>query len=155
MTKHQVQWAAQFAVGAELVRRGYSAAFFLGNQPAYDLLCAGEKDFRVQVKGFAWNKPKSDTAKGNYVLISDLRTGNRNDLIIIVHVTKPPDQFEFYVATRGQLQDATPEISTNPKTGEPFKPFTAGIPYRSFEQFQNRWDLLLPPSSPASYDSTE
>jgi hypothetical protein len=34
MTKHQVQWAAQFAVGAELVRRGYSAAFFLGNEPA-------------------------------------------------------------------------------------------------------------------------
>jgi hypothetical protein len=69
MTKHQVQWAAQFAVGAELARRGYSVAFFLGNEPGHDLLCAAQQDFRIQVKGFSWKKPKSDTAKGNYVRV--------------------------------------------------------------------------------------
>ena len=149
MTKHQVQWAAQFAVGAELVRRGYAAAFFLGNEPAYDLLCTGKNDFRVQVKGFAWSKRKSPTAKGNYVLVSDLFTGNRNDLIVIVHVPKPPTQFEFYIAKRGQLAAAAPATSTNPKTGEPYKKFTAGIAYRDFEQFRDRWDVL-PPCSPAN-----
>jgi hypothetical protein len=35
------QWAAQFAVAAELVRRRYSVAFYLGNQPLYDALVRG------------------------------------------------------------------------------------------------------------------
>jgi hypothetical protein len=33
LTTIDSQWAAQFAVAAELVRRGYSIAFYLGNEP--------------------------------------------------------------------------------------------------------------------------
>jgi hypothetical protein len=137
------------------VRRGYPAAFFLGNEPGYDLLCVGETDFRVQVKGFSCNKPKSKTAKGNYVPIKNLRTGNRSDLIIIVRVpkpldcavAKPSDPFEFFIATLGDLRKAQPEEIINPKTGKPYEPFTPGVSYRNFERFQDRWDLL--PAPPA------
>jgi hypothetical protein len=110
MTRHQVQWAAQFAVGAEVVRRGYSAAFFLGNEPTHDLICAGTREFRVQVKGFSWNKPKRKTTNGNYVLIKDLNAGDKHDIIIIVYVSRSPEPFEFFIAKRGLLQVAQPEI---------------------------------------------
>jgi len=147
MTKHQVQWAAQFALGAELVRRGYSAAFFLGNEPGYDLLCGGKQDFRVQVKGFAWPKPKSPTAKGNFVLIGDLYTGNPSKLIVIVHVPEPPAQFEFFIATLEQLAKEAARRTTITKAGKPKKDFTAGVAYREFEQFRDCWDAL-PPALP-------
>jgi hypothetical protein len=144
LTRDQVQWAAQFAMAAELARRRYSAAFFLGNQPAHDLLCKGEKDFRVQIKGFSWAKPKSPTAKGNYVPIHDLRTGNGADLIVIVYVPQLPAEFEFFIATRKDLSAAEPETAINPKTNKPYAPGWVGICYRNFEKFKDRWQALPP-----------
>jgi hypothetical protein len=94
------------------------------------------------------NKPKSDTSKGGYVLINDLRTGNRTDLIIIVYVPNPPGAFEFFIATRGELADAEPEVNTNPTSGIVYKRFTPGISYRTFEQFKENWDLLRKRSLP-------
>jgi hypothetical protein len=99
----------------------------------------------VQVKGFSWNKPKRKTTNGNYVLIKDLNAGDKDDIIIIVYVSRSPEPFEFFIAKRGLLQVAQPEIMVNPKTGEPYQPFAAGICYRNFEQFQDRWDLLPEP----------
>jgi hypothetical protein len=99
----------------------------------------------VQVKGFSWNKPKRKTANGNYVLIKDLYTGIKDDIIIIVYVPRSPEPFEFFIAKRGLLQDAQPEITVKPKTSEPYQPFAAGICFRNFERFQDRWDLLPEP----------
>jgi hypothetical protein len=150
MKTHQVQWAAQFAAGAELVRRGYSAAFFLGNEPSHDLVCKGTKDFRVQVKGFSWDKPKSATAKGGYLPISDLYKGDQSDLIVIVYVPKPPNPFEYFIATRGNLQDAEGprkdwQSMISPRTGKPYKPFPDCVRYCNFKDFKDRWELLPDP----------
>ncbi len=147
MEKHQVQWAAQFAVGAELMRRGYSCAFFLGNQPSYDLLCTGKQDFHLQIKGFSWDKPKKPSSKGNYVIIKDLFTGEEQDLIVIVRVPKHPEAFEFYIAKRKDMADAenVKPDAINPKSGKPYAKFSAGISYRNFEKFKDCWNVLPPP----------
>jgi hypothetical protein len=134
-------------VGAELARRGYPTAFFLGNQPTYDLLYKGEEDFGVQVKGFAWSKPKSPAAKyGNWVLIHDLFTGKTDDLFIIVYVPKPPYPFEFYIATRSKLAAAEKANSSSvDKMGNSHEPFSAGVCYKNFENFRDRWEALPGP----------
>lgn len=144
---HYTQWAAQFAVGAELSRRGYSAAFFLGNQPSYDLLCTGQIDFRLQVKGFTFNKPKGPKSKGGFVPIRDLKTGKGDDLIIIVHIPKPEAQFEFYIAKRENLRAAEEALrkTRNPEGKIIYAPFSEGIGYRAFEKFQDCWNVLPPP----------
>jgi hypothetical protein len=54
------QWPAQFATAAELARRGYSVAFFLGNEPIHDALVRGTSagnQFPLQVKGFGSPPP--------------------------------------------------------------------------------------------------
>jgi hypothetical protein len=94
------QWAAQFAIAAELVRRGYAVAFVLGNQPPHDALVRGtELGNRVpfQVKGFK--------NKGSDILVGRLalNASNARDLFGIVYVSNPPNCFEFFIATREEL----------------------------------------------------
>jgi len=109
MTKHQVQWAAQFVVGAELIRRGYSAAFFLGNQPVHDLICAGAKILRFKLR---------------------VSLGINQKVRLPRAIMYP--------------SDAQPNLTINPRTGKPCQPFAAGVSYRNFERFKERWDRLPP-----------
>jgi hypothetical protein len=49
---YQTQWAGQFGVAHELVRRGYLVTFTTGNAPYDDLLCLSPAgvNFSIQVK---------------------------------------------------------------------------------------------------------
>src|SRR5687768_3186102 len=53
--RYQTQWAGQFGVAHELVRRGYLVALTTGNAPGDDLLCQSPSGvpFSVQVKSFS------------------------------------------------------------------------------------------------------
>jgi hypothetical protein len=52
-SRHQTQWAAQFAVASELCKRGYQVALTMGNHPVVDLMVVSPKgiQFLVDVKG--------------------------------------------------------------------------------------------------------
>ena len=52
---YQTQWAGQFGVAHELVRRGYLVTFTTGNAPDDDLLCLSPSGvaFSVQVKSLS------------------------------------------------------------------------------------------------------
>ncbi len=51
-SKHQTQWAAQFAAASELCKRGYEVAFTMGNHPHKDLMVVSPDGvtFAVDVK---------------------------------------------------------------------------------------------------------
>jgi len=51
--KYFTQWASQFYVAAELVRRGYLVSLSFGNAPVVDLLVQSPKGilFTIDVKG--------------------------------------------------------------------------------------------------------
>lgn len=134
-----MQWAAQFAVAAELTRRGYSVAFFLGNEPTHDALVHGSSsgsEFAVQVKGFQ-NRPRKAEAAGTAIPLGKLDRGDSSDIFTLVYVPQSPEAFEFFVATRHELQGV--RNSGGPPTGG----FTAHyVYYRDIVSFRNSWDKL-------------
>jgi hypothetical protein len=102
------QWPAQFATAAELARRGYSVAFFLGNEPIHDALVRGtsaSNQFPLQVKGFGSPPPKRPGAQGTAILVRNLSKGIPSDFFALVYVPVPPAPFEFFIATRRDLQN--------------------------------------------------
>src|SRR4051812_21334576 len=56
---NRTQWAAQFAVASELIKRGYEVAFTTGNHPMKDLLVISPKSFAfsIDVKGLYLKNP--------------------------------------------------------------------------------------------------
>ena len=108
----RTQWSAQFLVAAELVRRGYTVSFTMGNHtPQADLMVgrlSSSVQFWVDVKGLSSNspwliKPKAPLKNLFYVLtrVGALREEDRffvlsqsetNKLIGVNHAAHPADQ---------------------------------------------------------------
>jgi hypothetical protein len=149
MPKQSAEWPAAFAAAAELARRGYSVAFFLGNQPTYDALVSGnssQNQFPVQIKGFK-SKPKKDGAFGTAILVGDLSGGQPDDWFIIVYAQMYKslrqatfDAFEFFVDKRRDLQ-------TIKNRGAPAVPKFAAdwLYYDDLGPFRDAWQNLPPP----------
>jgi hypothetical protein len=147
MAKIDSQWAAQFAVAAELVRRGYSLALYLGNEPVHDALVRGRSSgtqFAIQIKGTVQRPPKGSNARGPDVLVGKLAAGQPTDLFAIVYtpavtygVTPQPGMpFRFFVATRQEL-DAVKS------PGKPQQNFTSDwVKYPDIYAFENCWNKL-------------
>ncbi len=116
MTRNDSQWAAQFAVAAELVRRGYSVAFYHGNEPLHDMPVRGRKSanqFVLQIKGTQGRPPQKPQAHGPDILV-----GN---------------------ATRQELQAIRNPGKQQPK-------FTSDwVKYPGISRFEDRWDKLPQP----------
>ena len=149
MPKIDAQWAAQFAVAAELVRRGYSVALYLGNEPVHDALVRGRKSvnqFAIQIKGSEQAPPQKPTARGPDVLVGKLAAGAPTDLYAIVYAPPltfgPPRKgtpFRFFIATRQELQPIK-----NP--GKPQQNFSSDwVKYPDIHQFEDCWNKLPPP----------
>jgi hypothetical protein len=144
------QWAAQFAVAAELVRRGYSIAFYLGNEPLYDMAVRGQSSryqFVLQIKGTQYGPPKKPLGIGNDILVGKLQTGKLTDLFVIVYAplakyapsANRGQPFRFFIATRQELR-----AIKNP--GRPQPQFTSDwVRYGGIYPFEDRWDKLPQP----------
>lgn len=149
MPRTNAEWPAAFAAAAELARRSYSVAFFLGSQPTYDALVLGnssQNQFPIQIKGFK-SKPRKASALGAAILVGDLSRGHPDDWFIIVYaqMNKPLrqksfDPFEFFVARRRELQGIK-------NRGGPAVPkFTADwLYYNDLAPFRDAWQKLPPP----------
>jgi hypothetical protein len=86
---HQTQWAAQFAVASELIKREYEVAFTTGNHPQKDLMVIspGGVAFTVDVKGLytknAWVVRTRPTVKGLFYILAHVPTGLPNQFFIL------------------------------------------------------------------------
>jgi len=150
MTRNDSQWAAQFAVAAELVRRGYSVAFYHGNEPLHDMPVRGRKSanqFVLQIKGTQGRPPQTPQAHGPDILVGKLQTGKLTDLFVIVYTPpaayaggqNPGKPFRFFIATRQELQAIRNPGKQQPK-------FTSDwVKYPGISRFEDRWDKLPQP----------
>lgn len=134
---HYTSWAAVFAVGAELSRRGYDAALTLGNCPRVDLLCdvPDGRPFKVQVKGISWQN-------GFWVQKEFFNQAVQDDLfLIVVYVPKPGEEdhpFDFHILSHDDAKKANSQISQRLKkqAGE------GGLGWGELKPFKNAWHKL-------------
>ena len=102
--RQRTQWAAQFLVASELVRRGYTISFRMGNHtPNADLMVGAPsgRQFWVDVKGLsaknAWLvKPKAPFPNPYYVLVYLSKLADRG-------TEREPDQ--FFVLTQAEIAE--------------------------------------------------
>jgi hypothetical protein len=131
-------WAAQFLAAAELVRRGYTVSFTMGNiTPVADLMVGTPegKQFWVDVKGLAsrtdWLvKPKAPHASLFYILVA-------LSPLVEPGSSREPDQ--FYVLTQdeaNQLEREYREARPGRKTTMP------GFKFNAPRDHRDRWDKL-------------
>ena len=84
------QWAGQFGVAHELMRRGYLVSFTMGNAPGRDLLCVSPKgkEFSIQVKSLR--------GRGLFLYQDALLHATESPYIVFVMVPKSPDERPEY-----------------------------------------------------------
>ena len=96
-SRHQTQWAAQFAVASELCRRNYQVALTLGNHPGVDLMVISPEpevcQFKVEVKGL--RRPNG--------WIIRRRPLDPKLFFVLAYVPDPPRLTEFFVLTHKEV----------------------------------------------------
>ena len=141
---YQTQWAGQFGVAHELVRRRYLVTFTTGNAPYDDLLCLSPSGvaFSVQVKSLG---------SVNYFLYQEsLLEPKPTCFFVFVLVpwdcSKPPEYFvmnnEQFIRLEAAEKQRQRELEK--KRGKPFAKFSLGILYSTIagHDFRNAWGNL-------------
>jgi hypothetical protein len=100
---YHTQWAAQFAIAAELSRRGYTVALTLGNARALDIICTAPSGltFRVEVKGTA---SRTFVRTGNKILDMDLQE-SLFMVVVLVPYEETPFRFLFLLTRNCDKSD--------------------------------------------------
>ena len=141
---HQTQWAGQFGVAHELVRRGYLVTFTTGNARDDDLLCLSPSGdaFSVQVKSLS--------SKTFFPCQGNLLEPNRTRFFVFVVV--PPDYSEppeYFVLTNEQFIRLDKEqkqyvVELEEKLGKRRNNRWPGIKYSILARhnFRTAWDSL-------------
>jgi len=143
----QTQWAGQFGVGHELVRRGYMVAFTLGNAPGVDLMCQSPSKvlFIVEVK--------SARTKAPFLYQKVLREkSDGNRFFVFVFLPQDPkERPEYYVLTNKEFQETAAQqealdAEAVKKRGKPYAESwkTPGISYKvlAAHNFRDAWPSL-------------
>jgi hypothetical protein len=142
---YQTQWAGQFGVAHELVRRGYLVSFTTGNAPGDDLLCLSPSGvaFSVQVKSLSF--------KGYFIYQKSLLESPPTRFfvftLVLVDCSKQPEYFvmdniQFISLVKKQEQIAR---ELEKKRGKRFAEFPPGINYSTLaehDNFRNAWGNL-------------
>lgn len=130
---HQTQWAAQFAVGSELCKRGYEVAFTSGHTtPVADLMVVSPKNktmFLVDVKGLYRVNP--------WVI---KRKAKRDNLFYILAFvpTGQPNRF-FVLSQRDINQHVKSELARLGRADD--YPMT-GITFKQAIDHEDAWEAL-------------
>jgi hypothetical protein len=95
-SKHQTQWAAQFAVASELCKRGYEVALTMGNHPLIDLMVKSPngRPFFVDVKG---------QYKPNFWPVR--RKETRAKLFYVLALVPDDAPNQFFILTQDQVNE--------------------------------------------------
>ena len=129
--RHCTQWAAQFAVAAELCKRGYDVALTMGSTtPDADLIVRSPTAalFQIDVKGQSgpnfWRiKQKIDRHNLFYVFA-------------LVPLDKPN---RFFIVPQRDLSKLMNEYE---HSGVKFDPRFAGVNWTTLYPYENQWKLL-------------
>jgi hypothetical protein len=132
---HISQWAAQFAVASELVKRGYEVAFTMGNHPKKDLLVVSPSGapFAIDVKGL---HDKTNFSVSSRPSITDL-------FYVLVHVPTGAAN-SFFVLTHAEVNECI-ESATEAWRAKNDVPTTTVdtwpiIKWADAQRFKDAWD---------------
>jgi hypothetical protein len=135
--RYKTQWTGQFAVAAELTRRGYLVAIPLGNLPARDLQCESPsgKSFSVQVKSLS--------SKTFFPLQKNfLEKEKKNLYFVFVYIPEKYNQpLEYFILSHKQLLNVWKKEKKK-QIGKPHKEWAEGVFYKALFDFKNRWEIL-------------
>jgi hypothetical protein len=141
---YQTQWAGQFGVAHELVRRGYLVTFTTGNARDDDLLCLSPSGvaFSVQVKSLG--------SKTFFLYQGSLLEAKQDRFFVFVLVPRNcSKQPEYFVMNYMQFMRLTEEEAQivqerEKKRGRPYAKFALGIAYSTVvkQDFRNAWGNL-------------
>lgn len=144
--RHHTQWAGQFGVAHELVRRGYLVAFTLGNALGTDLLCQSpeEKSFSLEVKTLS--------SRTYYLCQDHLQEPNESRHFVFVFLPSSTEKRpEYYVFNNQQFLEVVEEQkeltkASEAKRGKPYADFSFGIAYKTIAKsgFRDAWERNLP-----------
>ncbi|XOB46637.1 MAG: hypothetical protein ACKKMV_00420 [Candidatus Nealsonbacteria bacterium] len=132
---HYTEWAALFATGAELTRRGYDVALTLGRTPKVDLLCSvpdGES-FKVQVKGMS-------NHAGPWIQ-KHFFDDQEEPRLFFITVNVPfgdKEPFEFFIMTHGDIKYIWG------KRRRPTRAGFEGLSYEEIKDYEDKWKKLPP-----------
>ncbi len=142
--RYQTQWAGQFGVAHELIRRGYLVCFTTGNAPADDLLCSSPSGttFTVQVKSLS--------KKGFFLYQTSLLQPKSDRFFVFVLVPGTDSQRpEYFVLSNEQFVQLDAEqqrilVESEKKRGKPYAKFARGIKYSILARhnFRDAWGDL-------------
>jgi hypothetical protein len=96
--------------------------------------------FALQVKGFQ-SRPKKPESAGPSIPLGQLERDQSSDFFALVYIPEAPEAFEFFLATRQELQEI--KNSGGPATGS--RSGSDYVYYRDIVRFQNSWDRLPRP----------
>ena len=140
---YQTQWAGQFGVAHELVRRGYLVTFTTGNAPGDDLLCLSPSGvaFSVQVKSLG-------TKAGFFFSKRLLVEPKPTRFFVLAFIPRDLSQpSEYFVMNNKQLIHLEAEMKKKGKRN-PFKTiFTIDYHLVASPDFRNAWGNLPETSS--------
>jgi hypothetical protein len=134
----QTQWATQFLVAAELVRRGYTVSFTQGNNtPVADLMVGSpsSKLFWVDVKGLSQKNswmltPKQPRDDLFYVLVL---------LSPLAEKSKKREADQFFILTQLEANEIEAAyLKAHPND----KGLARGFPFSSPSAHEDLWDKL-------------
>ena len=134
----RTQWAAQFLAAAELVRRGYTVSFTMGNHtPMADLMVGAPsgRQFWVDVKGLAskaaWLvKPKLEHPSLFYILVYLAPLAEHGKV-------RAPDR--FFVMSQNQVNQLVDQYQRAPPTNRGTMP---GFRWTDAHLFEDEWRKL-------------
>lgn len=130
--RHLTQWAAQFAVAAELCKRGYEVAFTMGNTtPEADLMVippVSRKMFQIDVKGQStknfWRIKEKLPRDNLYYVLTFVPVGQSN---------------RFFILRQNRLSTLMKEYE---RSGVKYDPRFSGVKWTTPYPFEDKWDSL-------------
>jgi hypothetical protein len=142
-SKHQTQWAAQFAVASELCKRGYEVALTMGNHPVSDIMAVSPKErvsFVVDVKGLHkknfWpvrERPKTHDNLFYVFALVPSETKNPNRFFILTHT-------QVNEGIRKDWEGAKARRKAKGRSGEPAD--RKGVTWNFAEDYGDQWEAL-------------
>jgi hypothetical protein len=136
-SKIHTGFAATFAVGAELSRRGYNVAFTMGNTPRIDLFCdvPNGESFSVQVKGLS--------GEYSFYISKKFFVAERqpNLFLVVVLVPRPGDNapFRFFILTYEEAKREFDSRPTHMRDGRIYED-GSGFNWSNVKGYQNGWE---------------
>ena len=132
--RYRTQWASQFSVASELVRRDYLVSLTFGNAAVADLLVQSPKGttFTIDVKG--------QSSKSFWLV--QRREEKANHFFVLVYLPpayKPP---EFFVLSNSQLMRHRAEYESAATVRGKYRDDLGGMNWTTVLPYLDQWGAL-------------